>query len=369
MDIIRVAVDAMGGDHAPEAPVRGAIEAVTENEQLRIILLGDEPAIRSIIGTLHYPEDRVTVQHCTERIEMAEPPVAAIQKKKDSSIVRGMMMLRRGEADAFVSAGSTGAVLVGGQVLVGRIRGVERPPLGALMPTEKGMSLLIDCGANVDARPAWLLQFAEMGSIYVEHALGIPHPTVGILNIGAEEEKGNALVKETIPLLKECGSINFIGSVEARDIPAGAADVIVTDAFSGNIVMKMYEGTATTIYRIAKNGLKKSVPGVTPAEIWRSAASRSERTGRQGARKLPGYRIPDRRESVRDFLQGEHQRSDQRTDGGREREDPRAEAEWKLRSSSESPPEFSAWKRNRSAARRIWSATSARTILTFSRSR
>ena len=239
MDIIRVAVDAMGGDHAPEAPVRGAIEAVTENEQLRIILLGDEPAIRSIIGTLHYPEDRVTVQHCTERIEMAEPPVAAIQKKKDSSIVRGMMMLRRGEADAFVSAGSTGAVLVGGQVLVGRIRGVERPPLGALMPTEKGMSLLIDCGANVDARPAWLLQFAEMGSIYVEHALGIPHPTVGILNIGAEEEKGNALVKETIPLLKECG-----------------------DAFSGNIVMKMYEGTATTIYRIAKNGLKKSVPGM-----------------------------------------------------------------------------------------------------------
>lgn len=173
-----------------------------------------------------------------------------------------MMMLRRGEADAFVSAGSTGAVLVGGQVLVGRIRGVERPPLGALMPTEKGMSLLIDCGANVDARPAWLLQFAEMGSIYVEHALGIPHPTVGILNIGAEEEKGNALVKETIPLLKECGSINFIGSVEARDIPAGAADVIVTDAFSGNIVMKMYEGTATTIYRIAKNGLKKSVPGM-----------------------------------------------------------------------------------------------------------
>lgn len=262
MDIIRVAVDAMGGDHAPEAPVRGAIEAVTENEQLRIILLGDEPAIRSIIGTLHYPEDRVTVQHCTERIEMAEPPVAAIQKKKDSSIVRGMMMLRRGEADAFVSAGSTGAVLVGGQVLVGRIRGVERPPLGALMPTEKGMSLLIDCGANVDARPAWLFQFAEMGSIYVEHALGIPHPTVGILNIGAEEEKGNALVKETIPLLKECGSINFIGSVEARDIPAGAADVIVTDAFSGNIVMKMYEGTATTIYRIAKNGLKKSVPGM-----------------------------------------------------------------------------------------------------------
>ena len=182
-------------------------------------------------------------------------------------MVRGMMLVRKGEAYAFVSAGSTGALLVGGQVLVGRIKGVERPPLGALMPTEKGMTLLIDCGANVDARPTWLLQFAEMGSIYVENALHIKNPTVGIVNIGAEEEKGNALVKETFPLLKDCKTINFIGSVEARDIPSGAADVIVTDAFSGNLIMKMYEGTAHMIYRVAKKGLKSSLAGMLGAAL------------------------------------------------------------------------------------------------------
>ena len=262
MEKIRIAVDAMGGDNAPAAPVRGVVQALQENPSLTVILLGDEKAVRKELKAAGASEDRISVVHCSEKIEMAEPPVTAIGKKKDSSIVRGMTMVRKGEADAFVSAGSTGAILVGGQVLVGRIKGVERPPLGALMPTEKGMTLLIDCGANVDARPTWLLQFAEMGSIYMESALKIKSPTVGILNIGAEEEKGNTLVKETFPLLKDCKDINFIGSVEARDIPAGAADVIVTDAFSGNIVMKMYEGTATTIYRIAKNALKSSVPGM-----------------------------------------------------------------------------------------------------------
>ncbi len=263
MDKIRIAVDAMGGDHAPSAPVRGAVEALKETGGISLILLGDEGKIRAELEQLgDVPGEDVAVVHCSEVIEMSEPPVAAIQNKKDSSIVRGMMMVRKGEADAFVSAGSTGAILVGGQVLVGRIRGVERPPLGALMPTESGMTLLVDCGANVDARPTWLLQFAQMGSIYMENALGIKNPRVGILNIGAEEEKGNALVKETFPLLRECSSIHFIGSVEARDIPSGAADVIVTDAFSGNLILKMYEGTATTIYRIAKKGLKSSLPGM-----------------------------------------------------------------------------------------------------------
>lgn len=262
MGKIRIAVDAMGGDLAPASPVEGTAAAIKENPDISVILLGDETKIRAEMSRCGLTDSDVEVVHCTEKIEMAEPPVAAIDKKKDSSIVKGMKMVRKGEADAFVSAGSTGAVLVGGQVLVGRIKGVERPPLGALMPTEKGMTLLIDCGANVDARPTWLLQFAEMGSIYVENALGIKNPTVGILNIGAEEEKGNALVKETFPLLRDCKNINFIGSVEARDIPSGAADVIVTDAFSGNLILKMYEGTATTIYRIAKRGLKSSLPGM-----------------------------------------------------------------------------------------------------------
>ena len=260
MGKIRIAIDAMGGDNAPEAPVRGAIDALNDRkDSISLILLGNEQKIRELLGGLTYPEDSVTVVNCTEKIEMAEPPVNAISKKKDSSIVKGMRLVRSGEADAFVSAGSTGAILVGGQVLVGRIKGVERPPLAAVMPTEKGVSLLIDCGANVDARPAWLLQFAEMGSIYMEHAMHIKNPTVGILSIDAEEEKGNALVKETIPLLREKEDINFIGPVEARDVPAGAADVIVTDAFSGNLIMKMYEGTATSILHVFKKALLSSL--------------------------------------------------------------------------------------------------------------
>ena len=158
-------------------------------------------------------------------IETAEPPVMAIRKKKDSSIVVALNLVKDGVCDAFVSAGSSGAVLVGGQLIVGRIKGIERPPLAPLIPTETGCSLLIDCGANVDARPSHLVQFAKMGSVYMESVVGISNPKVAIVNIGAEEEKGNALVKETFPLLKNCPEINFIGSIEARDIPTGYADV------------------------------------------------------------------------------------------------------------------------------------------------
>ena len=193
--------------------------------------------------------------NATEVIAMAEPPVAAIRSKKDSSIVKGLYMVREGKCDAFVSAGSTGAVLAGGQVIVGRSKGVERPPLAPLIPTEKGASLLIDCGANVDARPSQLVQFAKMGSIYMENVMGIKKPRVGIVNIGAEEEKGNALVKETFPLLKECSDINFIGSIEARDIPAGAADVVVCEAFVGNVVLKLYEGVGATLISKVKSGM------------------------------------------------------------------------------------------------------------------
>ena len=164
-------------------------------------------------------------------------------------------MVREGKCDAFVSAGSTGAVLAGGQVIVGRSKGVERPPLAPLIPTEKGASLLIDCGANVDAKPSQLVQFAKMGSIYMENVMGIKSPKVGIVNIGAEEEKGNALVKETFPMLKACSDINFIGSIEARDIPAGAADVVVCEAFVGNVVLKLYEGVGSTLIKKVKGGM------------------------------------------------------------------------------------------------------------------
>ena len=179
----------------------------------------------------------------------------AIRRKKDSSIVVAMNMVKNGKADAFVSAGSSGAILVGGQVLVGRIKGVERPPLAPLIPTQKGVSLLIDCGANVDARPSHLIQFAKMGSIYMRNVIGIENPKVAIVNIGAEEEKGNALVKETFPLLKECEDINFIGSIEAREIPYGKADVIVCEAFVGNVILKLFEGVGSALISEIKKGL------------------------------------------------------------------------------------------------------------------
>lgn len=256
---IKVAVDAMGGDHAPAEIVKGAIEAVQASAKLKVFLVGRKDAIEAELSKYSYPAEQVEIVHAEEVIEMAEPPVMAIRRKKDSSIVVAMNMVKRGECDAYVSAGSTGANLVGGQVIVGRIRGVERPPLAPLIPTATGTSLLIDCGANVDARPSHLVQFAKMGSIYMEHIMGIKNPRVAIVNIGAEEEKGNALVKETFPLLKECTDINFIGSIEARDIPAGYADVVVCEAFVGNVILKLYEGVGTTLIKEVKAGMMTSL--------------------------------------------------------------------------------------------------------------
>jgi glycerol-3-phosphate acyltransferase PlsX len=258
-ETVRVVVDAMGGDNAPGEIIKGAVQAVTGHENIHVILTGIEDVVRKELSKYSYPEDRIEVVHTSMVIETAEPPVAAIRSKKDSSIVVGLTMVRRGEADAFVSAGSSGAVLVGGQAIVGRIKGIERPALAPLIPTKDGMSLLIDCGANVDARSSHLVQFAKMGSIYMENVLGVSKPRVGIVNIGAEEEKGNALVKETFPLLKQCSDINFIGSVEARDIPAGACDVVVCEAFVGNVILKMYEGVGATLISKIKESMMQSL--------------------------------------------------------------------------------------------------------------
>ena len=241
-ELVKVVVDGMGGDNAPQSTVKGTVDALNKSQEISVFLVGQEDVIKKELEQYTYPKERLTIVPASEIIEMAEPPVMAIRKKKDSSIVVGMKLVHNGEADAFVSAGSTGAVLVGGQVIVGRIKGVERPPLAPLMPTAKGPVLLIDCGANVDARPSHLVQFAKMGSVYMESVMGIEKPRVAIVNIGAEEEKGNALVKETFPLLKECKDINFIGSVEARDISKGECDVIVCEAFVGNVILKLYEG-------------------------------------------------------------------------------------------------------------------------------
>lgn len=251
----KIVLDAMGGDNAPVEIIKGAIEAVNKREDIEIILTGKEDIINQELAGYTYNKDQISVVNTSEVIETAEPPVMAIRKKKDSSIVVGLKMVKKGEADAFVSAGSSGAVLAGGQLLVGRVKGVERPPLAPLIPTEKGFSLLIDCGANVDARPSHLVQFAKMGSIYMENVMGVKNPKVAIVNIGAEEEKGNALVKETFPLLKECKDINFIGSIEAREIPHGQADVIVCEAFVGNVILKLYEGVGGVMVSMIKKGL------------------------------------------------------------------------------------------------------------------
>lgn len=253
--MINIAVDAMGGDYAPAEIVKGAVEAARDKQQIKILLVGQEDAINQELLKYDYPKEQISVVPASEVIETEEPPVNAIRRKKDSSLVVGMNLVKAGEADALVSAGSSGAVLVGGQVIVGRIKGVERPPLAPLIPTQKGVSLLVDCGANVDARASHLLQFARMGSIYMEHVIGMKHPRVAIVNIGAEEEKGNALVKETFPLLKACKDINFIGSIEAREIPRGGADVIVCEAFVGNVILKLYEGVGDTLITMVKGGM------------------------------------------------------------------------------------------------------------------
>lgn len=254
-DRVRVAVDAMGGDHAPGEIVKGAVDAVLTRTDIEVILVGMEDRVKEELSKYTYPQDQVRVVQASEVIATEEPPVMAIRKKKDSSIVVAMNLVKRKEADAFVSAGSSGAILVGGQLIIGRIKGIERPPLAPLIPTEKGVSLLIDCGANVDARSSHLVQFAKMGSIYMENVVKVKNPKVAIVNIGAEEEKGNALVKETFPLLKGCPDIHFIGSIEARDIPSGYADVIVCEAFVGNVILKLYEGIGSTFKRMLKKGL------------------------------------------------------------------------------------------------------------------
>lgn len=275
---VNVAVDAMGGDNAPAEIVKGAIEAVNEDQRIRVFLVGQEQAIEQELAKYTYPAERVSVITATEVIEPSEAPVMAIRKKKDSSIVKSLGLVKEGTCDAVVSAGSTGAVLVGGQVLVGRSKGVERPPLAPLIPTENGAALLIDCGANVDARPSHLVQFAKMGSVYMEHVIGVKNPRVAIVNIGAEEEKGNALVKETFPLLKDCPDIHFIGSIEARDIPAGHADVVVCEAFVGNVILKLYEGVGGVLINKVKSGMMTSLRSKIGALLVKPALKQTLKT-------------------------------------------------------------------------------------------
>ena len=274
-EIVNVAVDAMGGDNAPGEVVKGAVEAVNADKRVKVFLVGREPVLREELKKYTYSPEQLEVVHAEEVIETGEPPVMSIRRKKESSLVKCMYLVKNGQCDALVSAGSTGAVLVGGQVIVGRIKGIERPPLAPIIPNINGVSLLLDCGANVDARPSHLVQFAKMGSVYMESVIGVKNPKVGLVNIGVEEEKGNALTKETYPLLQNCPEINFIGNVEARDVPLGIADVLVCEAFAGNIVLKMLEGVSDALIKKIKAGMMSSFRSKIGALLVKPALKRT----------------------------------------------------------------------------------------------
>mgnify|MGYP002520909795 FL=1 len=259
MENIVIAIDTMGTDNGSAYFIQGIAEAMDQYDDLSFIVTGKEDELKTYIDQYGCDKTRIEIINATEEITCHDAPVDAIRRKKNSSMVLALNAVKEGKAAACISGGNSGALLAGGQFLVGRAKGVKRTPLAPLIPHRYGSSLLIDCGANVDAKPENLVQFAKMGYIYMKNIEGIENPRVGIINIGAEDEKGNELVKSTIPLLRECKDINFIGSVESRDIPNGPADVLVCEAFVGNVLLKFFEGLGKMFMAEIKDTLKSSV--------------------------------------------------------------------------------------------------------------
>ena len=252
----RIVIDAMGGDHAPKAIVEGALAALKEADDIEITLVGKEDEIRSFLTE---ESDRVRIVHADDVIEMAEAPVMAVRKKKNSSLVVALNLVKNGEGDVFVSAGSSGAIIAGATLIVRRAKNVERAALAPLLPTVGGnWVMLVDAGANVDCKATHLMQFARMGSIYMETIMGIENPRIGLLNNGAEEEKGCALTKEVYGMLKE-SDLNFVGNIEARDALGDECDVLVADGFAGNVLMKSIEGTVKMLMKLLKQNLYSSL--------------------------------------------------------------------------------------------------------------
>jgi phosphate acyltransferase len=260
---MKIAIDAMGGDHAPKEIVIGAMKAVEAFSDIHITLVGDETKIKEYLTNT----ERISILHTTEVILGTDEPVRAVRRKKTASMVLAAQQVADGNADACISAGNTGALMAAGLFVVGRVEGIDRPALSPTLPTIGGEGfLLLDVGANVDAKPEHLLQYAIMGSIYSEKVRGTVNPRVGLLNIGTEEKKGNELTKQAFELLKEA-NINFIGNVEARDLLEGAADVVVTDGFTGNMVLKTVEGTALSMFKMLKSTLMSSLKSKLAAAV------------------------------------------------------------------------------------------------------
>lgn len=260
---MKIAIDAMGGDNAPKEIVLGAMKAVEAFSDIELILVGDEDKINETLT----PHERISTIHTTEVILATDEPVRAVRRKKDASMVLAARQVAEGLADACLSAGNTGALMAAGLFVVGRIEGIDRPALAPTLPTIDGKGfLLLDVGANADVKPEHLLQYAMMGSIYSEKVRGIKEPRVGLLNIGTEEKKGNELTKHAFELLKTA-EVNFIGNVEARDLLSGVADVVVTDGFTGNMVLKTIEGTALGMFKMLKTALMSSVKSKLAAAV------------------------------------------------------------------------------------------------------
>ena len=256
---MNIMIDGMGGDHAPEEIVKGAGQAAKEISGT-VSIIGQEERINECLQALNWNGDNIEVVNATEVISNNESPAMAVRKKKDSSISKGMRMLKEGEVDAFISGGSTGALLSAGLLILGRIRGIKRPAIAAFFP-KIGMndtSLILDCGANAESRPEYLLQYGIMGSIFVEKVKGIENPEVMLLNVGAEEEKGDPLHKESFELLRNA-DINFKGNCEGRDVPFGCCDVVVTDGFSGNVFLKSSEGVALAVMKRIKQKMTEGL--------------------------------------------------------------------------------------------------------------
>lgn len=255
---MKIVVDGMGGDHAPLEIVKGVVEASALIEH-QILLVGDEAKINAELKKYKYNHEKISVVHASEVISNDDAPVKAVRTKLDSSMVKGINMVKNGEADLFISAGNTGAIMAAGLFILGRIQGIDRPAIASTYPIlGKGVSLLVDSGANAECKPNNLLEFASMGSIYMEKVLNTKHPTVGLVNIGTEESKGTTVIKSAHELLSK-SSLRFIGNIEARDIPKGACDVIVCDGFVGNIILKLTEGLAWNILKLIKNKFTSGV--------------------------------------------------------------------------------------------------------------